>query len=148
MIWRSNRPAPAYVEIDPSGNRNGLSLQRGNLVQRDIRAGKIELSLLHHGPVQNISGHQALTTAHFSIGQPVLVVGQMQQTRQPVEVNSLRVHIIERKIRIEHRRKARSRSVKSPAQNTFNGIVQTEKLLHVARRGVRQLRIKRPLARR
>ena len=33
---RSNRPAAANVEIDPSRNRDGLSLQRGDLVQRDV----------------------------------------------------------------------------------------------------------------
>ena len=64
---RSNRPAAPNIEIEPAGNRDRLGLQRGDFFQRNVRAGKIEFGLLLHGPIQNISGHEALPAAHFAI---------------------------------------------------------------------------------
>src|SRR5580692_9387823 len=70
---RSNRPAAANIEIEAAGNRNGLRLQRADLVERYIRAPEIEIGVLFHRPVQNISGHQALPAAHFAIRYLVYV---------------------------------------------------------------------------
>src|ERR1700720_3606368 len=128
---RSNRPAAANVEIKPAGNWNGLRLQRGDSFEWNVGASKIKFSFLFHGPVQNISGYQTLTAAFLSCGYPGRVAGRREQAREPIQMNSLCVHIIEREIGVEYGRNACARTMKSAAEGTFHGIVQTENLLQI-----------------